>query len=104
MEAMPSRMLPISHSNTKGYREACIETLPSQQSKREVQISAIQALFVIHATSMAMRSGALTPIVQVLFIDVGEIALKIPAREPFRHGKVLIEVVAALATSPNTTR
>lgn len=38
-------------------------------------------------------------IVQVLLIDIGQIAVEVAAREPVCHGKVLVQVVTALLGS-----
>ena len=36
---------------------------------------------------------------QVLLVDIGQIAVEVAAREPVSHGKVLVQVVAALLGS-----
>ena len=36
---------------------------------------------------------------QVFLVDIGQIAVEVAAREPVSHGKVLVQVVAALLGS-----
>ena len=38
-------------------------------------------------------------IVQVLLVDIGQVAVEVAAREPVSHGEVLVQVVAALLRS-----